>query len=261
MHEDGSVAHANEYINLAPGHDPTVDFVRELHKALCAPGVENGTVLMWSNYENTMLNGLRDELLHLKSAGRAPAEVDVLISFLESLTVRKVGKDQEIKGKRAMVDLYKIALQCFFHPDTEGRASIKVVLPAVLKSSEFLKQKYSQPIYGAPNGIPSKNFPFDDAPGMVWWQTTEGCVTDPYHLLPPMFADLPQGELEALEQDDDGAIREGGAATTAYARMQFEEISEAERQATRKALLRYCELDTLAMVMIVEAWQDWSRPS
>jgi len=259
MHEDGSIEHANEYINLTPGLDPSVEFVSELHKALCAPDMENGTVFMWSNYENSMLNGLRNELLDLKVAGNAPADVDQMIAFLETLTVRTVGKDQKIKGERAMVDLYKIALKCFFHPDTGGRASIKVVLPAVLKTSDLLQQTYSQPIYGAPGGIPSKNFPFDGSPGMVWWQENEAGVIDPYHLLPPMFADLSQQELEALEQDEDGSIQEGGAATTAYARMQFGDISEAEREATKKALLRYCELDTLAMVMIVQAWQAWAR--
>jgi hypothetical protein len=30
-----------------------------------------------------------------------------------------------------------------------------------------------------------------------------------------------------------------------------------ERQEIRRALLRYCELDTLAMVMIYEAWREW----
>lgn len=262
LHEDGSVEHANEYINLTPGHDPSLEFVCELHKALCAAGTENGTVFMWSTYENTMLNGLRDELLDLKVADKAPADVDEMIAFLDTLIVRKNHEGRKITGERAMVDLYQIALKCFFHPDTEGRASIKVVLPAVLKSSDFLKQKYSQPIYGAktPGGIASKNFPFDDSAGMVWWQATEDGVIEPYHLLPPMFTDLAQEELEALEQDEGGFIREGGAATTAYARMQFEEISQAEREATKKALLRYCELDTLAMVMIFEAWNHWARP-
>ncbi len=258
MQQDGSVAHASEFIDLTPGHDPSVEFVRALRKALCTPGVENGTVLMWSSYENTMLNGLREELIEMKAAGQVSSDVDDLISFLDSLTVRKVGR-QEIRGERAMVDLYKIALQCFFHPDTEGRASIKVVLPAVLKSSECLKKTYSQPIYGAKDGIPSKNFPFDDSKGMIWWQTAEeGLVMDPYHMLPPIFADLPLEELESLEQDEDSSIREGGAATTTYALMQFEDVSETVREATRKALLRYCELDTLAMVMIFQAWQDWS---
>lgn len=51
-------------------------------------------------------------------------------------------------------------------------------------------------------------------------------------------------------------MRDGGAAMTAYVRMQFEEMFELERQEIRRALLRYCELDILAMVMIYEAWRE-----
>jgi len=40
----------------------------------------------------------------------------------------------------------------------------------------------------------------------------------------------------------------------AYAKMQFTKMSETERQNIIKALLRYCEMDTLAMVMIYEHW-------
>ena len=57
-----------------------------------------------------------------------------------------------------------------------------------------------------------------------------------------------------LTEEDE--IREGGAAMTAYARLQFEEMSEYERGDIRRALLQYCELDTLAMVMIYEAWRE-----
>ena len=38
----------------------------------------------------------------------------------------------------------------------------------------------------------------------------------------------------------------------AYARMQFDEMSIDEFNELKKALLKYCELDTLAMVMIYE---------
>ena len=41
----------------------------------------------------------------------------------------------------------------------------------------------------------------------------------------------------------------------AYARMQFDDISPEERNTVFNALLSYCELYTLAMVMIVEAWK------
>ena len=36
-----------------------------------------------------------------------------------------------------------------------------------------------------------------------------------------------------------------------------EELSVEPRQKICEALLRYCELDTLAMVMIVEAWKEF----
>jgi hypothetical protein len=51
-------------------------------------------------------------------------------------------------------------------------------------------------------------------------------------------------------------LREGGSASVAFARMQFEHMAEQERLAIRAALLRYCELDTLAMVMLVEHWRE-----
>ena len=43
----------------------------------------------------------------------------------------------------------------------------------------------------------------------------------------------------------------------AYARLQFENLNHEERL-NERTLLRYCELDTLAMVMILKAWMDWA---
>jgi len=42
----------------------------------------------------------------------------------------------------------------------------------------------------------------------------------------------------------------------AYAQMQFTEMKPEEREAIHSSLLKYCELDTLAMVMI---WEDWQQ--
>jgi hypothetical protein len=49
-------------------------------------------------------------------------------------------------------------------------------------------------------------------------------------------------------------IAEGGAAMMAYAWLQFTDVPPAQKEQIRKALLRYCELDTMAMVMIWEFW-------
>ena len=50
----------------------------------------------------------------------------------------------------------------------------------------------------------------------------------------------------------DEELRDGGAAMMAYAYLQFGDLHAEQRELIRKALLRYCELDTMAMVMIWE---------
>lgn len=261
MEKDGTVSHASEFLDLTPGIDPSIEFLRVLKNALAKPGAEHGTVFMWSQYENTVLNELRSNLLEQRLEGNAPADVEELIEFADSLTVRKQGKKILHCGARTMVDLCAYADNLFFHPDTQGRSSIKVVLPAVMKASAWLQQRYSRPIYGASNEMISRNFPIRGQDGMTWWLAEGDGVKNPYKLLPPLFEDIPQGELDALELNEDEALREGGAATTAYARMQFSEVNDTVREATRKALLRYCELDTLAMVMVFEAWREWTKLS
>ena len=82
----------------------------------------------------------------------------------------------------------------------------------------------------------------------------DGQATDPYKLLPKVFDDNINNKDERLSQSNE--LKDGGAALTAYARMQFTEMSKAERQALSKALKNYCELDTFAMVMIYEAWRE-----
>ena len=55
---------------------------------------------------------------------------------------------------------------------------------------------------------------------------------------------------------DEDELNNGGTAMMAYAKTQFTEMSEGEAQMIYDALLRYCELDTLAMVMIYEYWVE-----
>jgi hypothetical protein len=40
---------------------------------------------------------------------------------------------------------------------------------------------------------------------------------------------------------------------------QFEDLPAQARALIQEGLLRYCELDTLAMVMIVEGWREMVR--
>jgi hypothetical protein len=163
-----------------------------------------------------------------------PDDTPSLIEFIDEITNG---------GPRAMVDLADVARKHYFHPSTKGSCSIKKVLPAVMQSAPILKATYSVPIYGATDGIPSKNFK-----DMVWWNLAgDGTVTDPYKLLLSPFDD--SGDDAEVE-----AINQGGAASYAYLRLQFEDLTPTERLLIEHALLRYCELDTLAMVMILQGW-------
>ncbi len=154
------------------------------------------------------------------------------------------------EGPRNMVDLLELVKKHYYDPRMKGSNSIKKVLPAVLNQSDFLKEKYGDTIYVSKDGIKCLNYDHE-----VWIKYHEGEVMDPYKLLPSMFQDSSEHDQEMLLGDN--VIADGGAALVAYARLQFEDIPANELQEIRKALLKYCELDTLAMVMIIEAWRDW----
>jgi hypothetical protein len=85
----------------------------------------------------------------------------------------------------------------------------------------------------------------------VWLTQTNGEWNNPYKGLPSVFEGWSEEELEANLTEMDN-LADGGAALTAYGRLQYTDMTDEERQALISALYRYCELDTLAMVMLVE---------
>ena len=238
IYEDGSIKHLGEFILAEAGQFPNYEFVRALKKEL---DIDDGTVFRWAAHENTILNHIATQLMNDQNP---PSDRDALLQFIDTLITG---------GSRAMVDLNEIAKRTYYHPDTKARTSIKKVLPAVLKSSAYLKEKYTQPIYG--KEIQSLNFQ-----NFTWWQSKDGQFVEPYDLLKDIENEMLGDEgAEIFDTEDDGfEIAEGGAAAAAFARLQFESLTEQQRSNIKNALLRYCELDTLAMVIIVEAWREWS---
>ena len=69
-----------------------------------------------------------------------------------------------------------------------------------------------------------------------------------------LYASLPELKLEDVEETVSllKNIKDGGAALTAFGKVQYTNMSEKEREIIKEGLLKYCELDTLAMVMIWE---------
>ena len=243
VHADQRVEHHSQYLETRCGIHPNYSFVR----ALMASVGETGTIFMWTPHENTTLHSILAELMDDEFA---PTDAERLKDFIRNITLEKVNQRIVRKGKRAMVDLCDLAKKAFFHKMTQGSSSIKKVLPAVMHSSSFLKDKYTRPLLK----IKGESLNFED---MIWWRADHGVVLSPYDLLPPVFDDMDPEAMETLELDADLHISEGGSATVAYGRLQFTDVSLAVRQAVHQSLLRYCELDTLAMIMVYEAFRQW----
>jgi hypothetical protein len=238
------VEHKGEYLNAKPGAFPNYDFVRALKPELEG---DQGSIFRYATHENTILAAIYRQL----DADPEPlADAQPLKAFIRSITTSTRDSVEQWQGKRAMIDLWEMVKRFYYAPDTKGSNSIKQVLPAVLAHSKFLQELYSKPIYGAVGGIPSRNFK-----NQIWIKSDAGQLVDPYKQLPKMFQDVSGREFQKLCDLDD-ELREGGAAMTAYARLQFEDLPDVARREIESALLRYCELDTLAMVMIYQAWME-----
>jgi hypothetical protein len=241
VRENGDIEHRGQYLNTEPGVFPNYDFVRKLKADL---DQDNGTIFRYAAHENSYLNIIYRQLKEDKND--IPDRED-LCAFIRSITKSVGGNSEEWEGNRSMVDMCELVKKYYYDPAMKGSNSIKAVLPAILNSSVFLKDKYSKPIYGTQN-IPSLNYK-----DWTWVKFENNMVTDPYKLLPKMFEDVSDKDFILLSNDE---LRDGGAAMTAYAMLQFTEMSDYERSEVEKALLKYCELDTLAMVMIYEGWKD-----
>lgn len=250
VHADGTVEHKNDWINTERGKFPNFDFLRALKLSL-SPA--SGTIFRYAIHENSVLCDIIKQLEVSNEPDR-----DELISWAKTITYKKEYPSSPTflwKGEREMVDLLEVVKRYYYHPLMGNSNSIKAVLPAILHDSAFLQKKYSFPIYGVSGGIPSKNFTELD-----WnhtWVTlnTENQVVDPYSVLKKLSGTIGCYDYDMLERIySDDEIADGGAAMTAYAMMQFTQMGDSERQSLTNALLRYCELDTLAMVMLYEYW-------
>ena len=150
---------------------------------------------------------------------------DELRNWLANIIVDKNREDNRI------LDMNKLAGQYYFHPLMGGRTSIKVVLPSVLKAatSDHIKQ-----------WLRDENL----------FEETEQGIADPYKLLEKRIIDNTSDQVVT--------VKNGGDAMAAYRDMLYgiSKDNPAAKQAYNQALKQYCKLDTLAMVIIWQHWQN-----
>lgn len=234
-----NVKHETQFLSFEPGHFPNFDFVRNLKQALSK---DDGSVFRYHNHENSYLNFIYRQL---QNHPGTPADKNELMNFISEITHDKSTKHT---GARDMIDLYTLVLQYYYSPLAKGSNSLKQILPAIISESEFLKVKYGKTgIYGKGKQVASLNF--EDH---TWIRPETGF--NPYKTLPKVFENYDAETLDLLVKDMED-VADGGTAMTAYNYLQFSEIPDEQRKSISAALLKYCELDTLAMCMLVEGWR------
>ena len=241
---NGRIAHANQFLLASADQHPNIEFARELQKAI---GADQGTIFMYSGHENTTL---RDIYCEIKTDPALAPDAECLLAFLRGIVQPTKDSAEQWSPERPMVDLLELVKKHLYLPATNGSNSLKAVLPAILNESEFLKTRYSEPIYGKGQEVPSLNI----GP-KVWIELDEeGRVMNPYDGLPDLCEGLTEEEREQLEGIE--SIKDGGAALTAYGRLMFEDMPPEHREAIEQGLKEYCELDTLAMVFLYQGICD-----
>lgn len=212
-----------EWLNL---HDvyPNEEFLRELQAAIG----DRGTVLTWSGYELATLRHVRRQL---RERGLLSSDLATWLTGLIG-PIPLDGEEDKSVGRR-VVDLLKISQACYAHPLMRGSHSIKKVLDAIWSDAPHL---WSDPWFSQYHRLSS-----------------DGSVLDPYATL----AKAPLGlDLGETDESDESAVTDGVGAMRAYQDMLYgQHKNDPEvRTKMRDSLLRYCGLDTAAMVII---WKHW----
>ncbi len=236
--KEWNVRHQTQFLSFEPGVFPNFDFVRNLKVALSN---DDGTIFRYHNHENTYLNFIYAQL---DNHPNPPIDKNELQQFIASITHDHVRG----AGKRDMIDLYDLVLRYYYSPLAKGSNSLKQILPSIIAESDYLKNKYGRTgMYGRGQKVSSLNF--DDH---VWIRPE--FEFNPYKTLPKVFDEYEQDQLDGLLLDMEN-VSDGGSAMMAYNYLQFSSIPIDQRVKIKDSLLRYCELDTLAMVMLLEGWK------
>jgi hypothetical protein len=215
----------HEWLNLQDVY-PNEEFLQQLHNTIG----DTGTVFVWSHYEASLLRTVRAQL---QERGVFTSQLD---SWLTGLLGVKNAKGKPQGGR--IVDLLKLSEAHYCHPLMMGSHSIKRVLDAVWSDSPHL---WTHPWFAS------------------YFQTgSDRKPIDPYKTLEQPDDPLYLGDSEDGEDGKDtGAVTDGVGAMRAYQDMLFGTNKDnlALRDTMRDSLLRYCKLDTAAMVMIWEHWK------
>lgn len=218
LYPDGSLEH-NQWVHTGDDTYANFKLISELKKI---PEFTNGTIIHYSGFERS---ALRRVLSELKQDSDQVPNSSELIAWLEGIVLGGSGNTPK---KPLMADMGRLVKNYYYNAEMEDSLSIKDILITVMKISPLLRKRFSKP-YNSSN--------FED---VIWWQQEREELKSPY---------------EILLEERGKAIGQGTEAMVAYGRLRTELDNESEREKLVDGLLSYCELDTLAMVMIYLHWE------
>lgn len=208
-----------EWINTETSF-PNFAFAESLMKQIG----NNGTPLMWATHENTVLRTILEQLENADNYVE-----DYINETLKTWLTNITSKSGVREGR--LVDMNKLTLQYYFHPYMKGKTSIKKTLPAIWNHNDYLhKISYFKPYYKKEDDV----------------------ILNPYETLKYHWKNA---EYEIAEINE--TVKEGSAAMRAYQEMLFGKgkSNTKIRERLKQELLNYCQLDTMAMIIIWKHWQ------
>ena len=127
-----------------------------------------------------------------------------------------------------MIDLCEVVKDYYYNLYMGGSNSIKAVFPAVLKNFGIsAKQIFSDLL--EKSDLTSNNFPEI----ISGFKIKDGEIQSPYKTLPPLFEDWDEEQLDATVSEMEN-IADGGAALTAYGKLQYTDMPEEETTGNQK---------------------------
>lgn len=179
----------------------------------------SGTVLMWATHENTTLKNI---LSQMEEYSYPDKELENWLNYI----IRFDEVDSPL------VDMNKLTLENYFHPLMKGKTSIKKTLPAVLSSNiSGRTERWLKEFCSSIN---------------LYSQDSHGQIENPYKNLPDININ-----------DQAVNVSDGTGAMIAYNEMLYGKFRNTDiSKQYEKSLLNYCKLDTLAMVII---WEHWNQ--
>lgn len=221
LYNDGSLVH-NQWIHPpGAGSYANYELVRHLKEV---PDLLKGTLVTYSNFERNALKGIMKEI---REEQDEIEDGNLITEWLQQ--VLKTGSTPN--NSLHVADMNRLVKNYYYNRDMDNSLSIKDVLKSVMTVSDTLKELYTQP-------YSSSNFE-----QILWWQwdETREAARNPFDILQEN-----QGRVE---------VKRGTEAMVQYGRMLGRSPSPEMFERLKKTLFKYCELDTLAMVMIYQHWK------